>query len=495
MSTAPDRYDAFAYPGFPYPNTHPDRLAAMGILHGLSPAPVERCRVLEIACGDGANLIPVAYAVPTSEFLGFDLAGLPIERAQARIRDLGLKNVRVSQRDVLEAAPDLGLFDYIIAHGFYSWVPEPARDRMLALCSELLTENGIAFVSYNALPGSYIRKMLRDGMLFRAPDNEDAEQTVAAGLEFLHTIAAGRPEGDAYRVLLEEQLRRLDGHSAGCTYHDELSPSFYPLYFADFVEHARKHGLAYLCEAEIPPPNDPSYRADLQAVLRSVSGGDEIREEQALDFFRMRPYRETLLCRADRPIRRGFFPESFERLLLSSQTTPETAEHPGSRVFKNAGGAGMETSNPAVIWMLEYLGERWPHAVSFRELEPRLAESGLTLDSAGTLLLVRLVISRMIEMRAWNAPLAEAVSERPRASAYARLEARAGQSATTILHMTLKLDDPKSRSLLMLLDGTRTRADLARAIQAEFPDSLADDIEEGLDLSLRNLYAAGVLEA
>ncbi len=128
-----DPYDSVAYLSLPNPDTHPDRMAAMAILHGLSPAPVEHCRVLEVACGDGANIIPMAYAIPTSEFVGFDLARLPIERGQARIRRLGLKNARIFDADVLDVGRELGQFDYIVAHGFFAWVPEPARDRLLAL--------------------------------------------------------------------------------------------------------------------------------------------------------------------------------------------------------------------------------------------------------------------------------------------------------------------------------------------------------------------------
>src|SRR5271166_2426101 len=102
-----DAYDAVAYPSFPYPDTHPDRLAAMVILHGLSPAPVERCRVLEIACNEGANLIPMAYAIRGSEFVGFDLARLPIERGQAGIRELALTNVCACSLSFAEIEPAL----------------------------------------------------------------------------------------------------------------------------------------------------------------------------------------------------------------------------------------------------------------------------------------------------------------------------------------------------------------------------------------------------
>src|SRR6202167_3563336 len=132
MPAEQDPHNTFASAGFPYPNTHPDRLAAMAILHGLSPVPVDHCRVLEIGCNEGANLIPMAYAIPSSEFVGIDLARLPVERGQRRIRELGLTNVRIFEGDLLEVGAELGQFDYIIAHGVYAWVPDNVRDRLLA---------------------------------------------------------------------------------------------------------------------------------------------------------------------------------------------------------------------------------------------------------------------------------------------------------------------------------------------------------------------------
>ena len=213
MHTRTDPYDAVAYPGFPYPDTHPDHLAAMAILHGLSPASVERCRVLEIACNEGANLIPMAYAIPKSEFIGFDLAGLPVERGQQRIRALGLANIRLFQGDVLEAGAELGQFDYIIAHGIYSWVPEPVRNRLLALCRELLTPHGVAFVSYAALPGGHLRNMLREMMLYGVQDIDDPEQKAAAAFACLRFVMNARKPGDPFRALIEEQLKSFEKRS------------------------------------------------------------------------------------------------------------------------------------------------------------------------------------------------------------------------------------------------------------------------------------------
>jgi SAM-dependent methyltransferase len=495
MPNQPDRYNAYAYPAFSYPNTHPDHLATMAILHGLTPAPVERCRVLEVACGEGANLIPMAYAIPGSEFVGFDLAHLPVERGQARIRELGLGNIRIFQGDLLKIGADLGRFDYIIAHGLYSWVPEHVRDRLISFCSEVLAPDGIAFVSYNALPGSYLRLVHRDMLMFRARHFDDPEQGVLAGIDFLRFISQTRKEGDPYRAYLEDQLERMESHPHATTYHDELSPEYHPAYFTDFVAHAHRHGLEYVCDSEIPPTPDPSYRPDIQQTVEEASGGDFIKKEQIFDFSRMRPYRETLLCKAGRPVRREYFPESFSSLLLASEATSRPGEKPGAQIFELAAGAKMETNHPAVVWLLQRLGQAWPRALSVRELLPSLEERGVRLDTAGALLLMRLIISKMVEPRAWNAPLAPAVSERPRASAYTRLAARQGIPAATLLHITLELDDPKVRSLVTKLDGTRTRSELLHALQAEFPDATPAAIEEGLDPSLRIIHLAGALEA
>ena len=118
MQNERSSYNSVSYPTYSYVETHPDRLAAMAILHGLSPAPVEACRVLEVGCNEGANLIPMAYSLPNSEFVGFDLADIPIERGQQRILELGLANIRLFAGDLMEIGAELGQFDYILAHGF-----------------------------------------------------------------------------------------------------------------------------------------------------------------------------------------------------------------------------------------------------------------------------------------------------------------------------------------------------------------------------------------
>src|SRR5262245_32467149 len=72
-------YDDLVYPSLAFPQTHPDLLGTLATLFGLTPAPTERCRVLELGSASGANLLPLAYAWPESEFVGIDYSAKQVE--------------------------------------------------------------------------------------------------------------------------------------------------------------------------------------------------------------------------------------------------------------------------------------------------------------------------------------------------------------------------------------------------------------------------------
>ncbi|MBI1879375.1 MAG: class I SAM-dependent methyltransferase [Chloroflexi bacterium] len=110
-------YDQIPYPSLSFSWSHPSHLATLAVLVGMQPAPVERCRVLELGCAGGGNLIPMAYSLPDSEFIGIDLSARQIAEGQEMVAALGLRNVSLKQTNILGIASDFGRFDYIIAHG------------------------------------------------------------------------------------------------------------------------------------------------------------------------------------------------------------------------------------------------------------------------------------------------------------------------------------------------------------------------------------------
>jgi SAM-dependent methyltransferase len=488
-------YDAVAYPGFAFPNTHPDRLAAMAIAHGLNPPPVSDCRVLEIGCGEGSNLIPMAYAMPGAHFTGFDLAHLPIERGQHRIRELALTNIRLFEADILTVGSELDQFDYIIAHGVYAWVPEPVRNRLMALISELLAPNGIAFLSYNALPGCYLRRIARDAMFFRTEGMDDPDQSVVTGVEFLKFLYQARGADDAYGKLLLGQFEYLNEREPHATIHDELNEFYHPVSFLDFVSHARAHSLDFVSESTFAPPTDPAYRNEIQAAVEQTAGPDPLRQEQMLDYIRARIYRESLVAHNGFDHTYDPDPANLTRLLFASPAISSPAEAPNAVRFAPPKGGHTDIQHPVAIAVLRALEAAWPLALSLDELQQQTAVSGFTPDSDGLRLLLRLTISRLVELRTINPPAVCVLSAQPRASASARQEILIHARTSSLLHTTVLLDDPRSRTLLGLLDGTRDRAALAEALKAALPDQPPEELEQGIEPGLNFFLRAGLLEA
>src|SRR5262245_44993515 len=143
--TLAQQYDAVPYPSLPVARSQPEYLETIARLRGMQPAGAEQARVLELGCASGGNLLPLAERYPNAQFLGIDRSARQIAMAQQTTRGAGLANVEFQRRDIVELDPRIGSFDYIIAHGIYSWVEAPVRDKLLALCRDCLAPQGIAY--------------------------------------------------------------------------------------------------------------------------------------------------------------------------------------------------------------------------------------------------------------------------------------------------------------------------------------------------------------
>src|SRR2546430_17640150 len=123
-----ERYDAVSYRHGAVSDSHPARIGAIIRLLGINAAPPDLCRVLELGCGEGMNLLPLAERFPKSEFVGVDFSAKQIAVADAARAACGIENARFLCADLRSWKHDGGAFDYIIAHGVYSWVPVEVRE-------------------------------------------------------------------------------------------------------------------------------------------------------------------------------------------------------------------------------------------------------------------------------------------------------------------------------------------------------------------------------
>ena len=266
----PNPYDVIPYPTIPRAQLHPGRLAAVGRLFGLEPAPVARCRVLEIGCGDGGNLIPMAYFLPESRFTGVDLAAAPIAAAQHMASALEMRNLDLRVGDLREIDEAWGEFDYILAPGVYSWVPEDARDALLTVCRERLAAQGIAYISYNAYPGGHLRQALREMMLHQARDASGPRETVRIAREFLQQLQRAGALAPAWHELRDHEVKALLERDDGALYHDDLAEWNQRFYFHEFMAAANGHGLDYVGEAFVTPLNKRA-NVSFNAASRSLA--------------------------------------------------------------------------------------------------------------------------------------------------------------------------------------------------------------------------------
>ncbi|MGA2118746.1 MAG: class I SAM-dependent methyltransferase [Bryobacteraceae bacterium] len=471
---AENTYDSIPYPTFPRLTTHPDRMAAVALLFGMKPAPVDRCRVLEIGCGDAGNLLPMAYGLPRSRFVGIDLAEEPIARAQTDIRTLGLANLEVAARDLRDLGPEIGEFDFIIAHGVYSWVPEDVRDRLLALCRQRLAPAGVALVSYNLYPGRHIRQMLRE-MMFHHTHGDAPRERVDRARWFLDWLAKSCLAPPTFRKLIEEDAATLLAYTDGGLAHDDLSEVNHPLYFRDFVAHAAAHGLQYLGDTSIDRMFDPR---GLLAWLPD----DRLEREQYTDFLYLRSFRHTLLCREEVPLVPSPRPETMERLCFSAPYKMVDGN------LEGAGGIRIGVNQPSVEAVARAMGACYPLPVTFQELLPYAGSAGELRE-----MLLALISVGFAECHAYGFPCQDSVSRRPRATALARYQAQRSPQLTNVIHNLIHMDE-FGRRLVLLLDGTRDRAALARDLAAGPDPPNPEEIAALLPERLRQFATLGLLE-
>ncbi len=490
-------YDEVLYPNAPFSQTHPDRLATLATLFGMDPAPIHGCRVLELGCGDGQNLIPMAFENPTAQFLGLDIAGVAIRAGNQEIATLGLTNLRLEHADILDAGPELGTFDYVIAHGFYSWVPEPVRDKLLALAKAVLAPHGVVFVSYNALPGGRIRQMFRDMMLFHLGPVTGFEAGIQGARQVVGWFQASQhSEGES--SIIQAQVDSIMERQPECLYHDELGSVYHPVYFQEFAAHAARFGLQFLSEANYFEMQPRSLPAAVVAEIDRVAGSDRIVRDQYLDFMKCRMFRQSLLCHHSIVLPEAPLAARLPSLFVCSAAKPVSAKPDLSsgvaEEFRGERGAGVTTAHPLTKAAMLLLAEAWPQTLSTGDLlaaASRLA--GQPPDPQGLAhILLSAYTAGVIELHAQPAHCVARVSQFPTASELARSQARRGRLITTPRHATVEVADEKVRALLALLDGTHDVAALAHELQPVFqlPE---DELVKGIQLNLTLLAGMGLL--
>lgn len=514
MTSEATAYDHVFYPGLAYEQTHPDRLATLAALFGMSPTPITNCRVLELGCGVGGNLLPMAYALPDSEFVGLDLSERTIAQGNANVKRLNLTNVQLLHRDIMTLTSDFGAFDYIIAHGVYSWVPPAVRGKILEIFRDHLTTHGVAYVSYNSYPGSHLRNLARDMMLYHVRDIADPRERVNQGRALMKFLSEAPNDYENYRLILKDQFERVMKMKDEVLYHDDLDEGSTPFYFHQVVADAARCELQFLSEADYADMSINNYPAEVVNVLRNIPASEVVAREQYLDFIKCRCFRQTLLCRREVRLERE---KTRDRLRDMSFATPARPSAQSDATLKTKQviefvrekDASMSTDHQLSQVAFLYLGEMWPRAVHFddlvRDALARLDNKGARassfelseeVDALCNVLSAAYAVG-FIEAHLYPPRFAAQASARPQASLLARAGLQVANIYTNLCHKGVRIEDEITRSFLPLLDGTRDVEQLRAALGAIHGDAVpqSEITREQIEANLAHLAKLALLES
>jgi methyltransferase-like protein/trans-aconitate methyltransferase len=479
-SAAIHPYDEAPYPAVSHPSSHPNRLAAMARLFGVAAVDPSKARVLELGCADGANLLPMADHYPGSRFLGLDASKIQIAEAQKAIDASGLKNVEVRHQDLLSFKASEGQFDYIIVHGLLSWVSAPVQEKIFAICRDHLSERGVAYVSYNALPGWNMRRSLRDMMLYHTKDIAGSKGKVLQARALLAFLSESVPtENNAYGILLKAELEMLRGAADNYLRHEYLEEDNTAFYFHEFISHAERHGLQFLGEPGIAQMLASNFSDQVRDTLEQLSG-QIVRQEQYMDFIRNRVFRQTLLCRKGVSVNRSISPavlpnfafrSLFRALEAAVDLTPGVVAS-----FPAVTGFTLNTSDAFVKALLQILAEsNGVCAISYRDLldmarlrsrpvmgavlqdRDKVDEETLSAN------LLSLLAKGVVELYAEPVSVSVRVPEKPLVTPLLRYQAANARFITNRVHHPVPAD-VVGRYVIEFSDGSRTRDEILGAL-------------------------------
>lgn len=466
-------YEELPYPPYSFPATHIARLAAIGRIFSLPTADPCRARVLELGCGSGVNLLAMAQLYPGAEFVGIDLSSRHIQLAEEARSATGMGNARFLQGDLSGLGGELGKFDYILAHGVYSWVPAEVREAILRLCRESLQPGGVAYISYNCQPGWRMRGVLRDMMRMHTAGLGDIRAKVARSQALIEFLAGSCNEETPYGRFLRQELEPLRKADDSYLAHEFLEEENEAFYFTGFLEAAAAHGLAYLGDADpatMPMDNLPPSAAE---GLKSLAL-DFPAAEQALDFVRNRAFRNTLLCHSSAMLQRDIDPAILRDLEVTALATPQMSGW-NSETTRFSGPNGMEipVTDRTAAGILSRLAATGRHSRPCLEVVEEAVE-GQEPAQSGTggskfrahieRLLVQNYFRRTIDLTVgpWGMA-AGGEKDKPCALPLARWQASKGFRVSS-QSLEMHEPDPLVGKLIPLCDGTRDRAALVEAL-------------------------------
>lgn len=372
-----DAYDKHLYESNAFSYTSPRHLRAAAHLYGLSSVPLKQARVLELGCAGGGNLLPFALSHPEAQIVGVDLSAVQVEQGLSLIQALRLGNMTLHAMSLTDITPDFGQFDYIIAHGVFSWVPHEVRLAILRIVRENLSPCGLAYISYNTYPGWKANDILRDAMLLHAQATPDHADKLLSAKTMLSLLAEGAASQNPLGTALKAAVHQLRQHSDFYVAHEYLETFNTPCYLLEFAELCQQESVLHVGDAEPHLEMAISYGDKVKHHHAQISANQPlIMRQQYLDFAVGRPFRKSLVVHAAQ--HEHILPDPEPGRIVDLRwagffrpDTPQQAVASNMQHFKNHAQRTLATQDPAMLAVISVLSAAWPASLDIMTLLER----------------------------------------------------------------------------------------------------------------------------
>lgn len=486
-------YEDILYDAYSFPEAHPRTVAAISTLHGAPLPKAEGLRVLDLGCGCGSHLLPMAEQDPTGTYIGVDLSKAQIAFGRRMMKAAGITNARLLAGDLRDLPLSAGRFDLILCHGVYSWVPADVRAAILTAIRAHLTANGVAYVSTNMLPGWRSRGTIRAALMRFVDPTQPVEHRLRSTRGLLELWArASAVDQEPLQGFLQAEIRAVLDADPAYIVHEHLAPINQAFWFRDLHRSFAKAQLAYLGDATLPThrPLPDDLEAHLQARAQDTAEAEELR-----DIVAHRMFRRHLLVHRERIIDRDVHWRRLEGLYLRTLLRRE-GDQERSASFTSPHGLSYQTTSPLEQALLDALGG--PRPLQLDELATLIGASKAKVGRAA----LPMAVAGLILPIAGPIRVARSIPERPIATRFARLQAAHRPRVTNLHHESILL--PRTgRAMLQRCDGEHDRAALAagllqdieagraEVLQDGAPTTAPGAIAEAVELTLDSLWESG----
>jgi len=273
------------------------------------PEPSSDFSYLELGMGQGVTSA-IHSVANAGEFWGTDFNPRHAAHAASLVDDTGANTVFLDDSfeelaTRLAAMPSPPRFDMIVLHGIWSWISPENRDFIRQIIRENLKPNGVAYVSYNCLPGWGAALPLRNllkahGDYMSAPDTGLIAK-VDAALAFANRLVEAKTGYFEQNPAIKKRLERVSSQNKSYVGHEYFNEHFYPMTVAEAVEMLQEAKLEFAASANVLDSVDAiNLSAEAQKIMSEVN--NPVMRETLRDYFMNQQFRRDIYVRGARRV-------------------------------------------------------------------------------------------------------------------------------------------------------------------------------------------------